>query len=131
CFLPFLLHYTPHPAIYTLSLHDRSSDLEKNIVLSRKDERQLKELLFHIEQTYVNSLTAFKYDDRKRARKNIQTQTVINKFEKDVKLEHFNHLIDKHEYNPNISAVYLDIINQLLQVYHHTMNISRTVLGLI
>lgn len=104
---------------------------EKNIVLSRKDERQLKELLFHIEQTYANSLTAFKYDDRKRARKNIQTQSVINQFEKDVKFEHFNHLIDKHEYNPNISAVYLDIINQLLQVYHHTMNISRTVLGLI
>src|SRR5699024_11875717 len=98
---------------------------------NQKEKRKLIDLLLHIKKTYANTLTAFKYDDRKRARKNIQTQSVINQFEKDVKFEHFNHLIDKHEYNPNISAVYLDIINQLLQVYHHTMNISRTLLGLI
>lgn len=104
---------------------------EKNIVLGGRDQGQLIELLGHIEQTYADSLDAFKNDDKKLARRNIQSQSVINQFEKDVKFEHFNSLINKQEFNPNISAVYLDVINQLLQVYHHSMNISRTVLGLI
>ncbi|MEN1968802.1 Na/Pi cotransporter family protein [Lentibacillus sp. N15] len=104
---------------------------EKNISLSGKDQGQLTELLGYIEQSYADSLTAFKEDDRKIARKNIQTQSTINQFEKDAKFEHFNNLITKQEHNPDISAVYLDIVNQLMQVYHHSMNISRTVLGLI
>lgn len=104
---------------------------EKNIALSEKDQGQLTELLGYIEQSYTDSLQAFKEDDLKKARKNIQSQSAVNQFEKDAKFEHFNNLITKQEHNPDISAVYLDIINQLMQVYHHTMNISRTVLGLI
>lgn len=104
---------------------------EKNISLSEKDQGQLKELLGYIEQSYADSLHAFKENDRKMARKNIQSQSAMNQFEKDAKFEHFNDLINKQEHNPDISAVYLDIVNQLIQVYHHSMNISRTVLGLI
>src|SRR5699024_7852079 len=103
---------------------------EKNISLSGKDQGQLDQLLSHIEQSYADSLTAFKTDDRKLARNNIQSQSNINQFEKDAKFEHFNNLITKQEHNPDISAVYLDIINQLMQIYHHNQNISRTVLGL-
>lgn len=104
---------------------------EKNITLGGKDQGQLDELLGYIESSYTDSLTAFKDDNRKLARNNIQTQSNINQFEKDAKFEHFNNLITKHEHNPDISAVYLDIINQLMQIYHHSQNISRTVLGLI
>ncbi|SHG94636.1 Na/Pi cotransporter family protein [Ornithinibacillus halophilus] len=104
---------------------------DQKIELSEKDLQQLKELLTHIEQTYQNSLQAFKHDDHNIARETIQSQSLIYQFENDIKFEHFNSLINKHEYNPKISAVYLDITNQLLQVYHHSMNISRTVLGLI
>ncbi|SES88910.1 phosphate:Na+ symporter [Oceanobacillus limi] len=103
----------------------------KNIMLSEKDRQVLQRLLAHIEQTYTNSLKAFQHEDHQIARKNIQSQSVIYQFENDIKFEHFNSLIDNNEYNPNISAVYLDMTNQLLQVYHHSMNISRTVLGLI
>ena len=104
---------------------------DKSIALDNRDQEKLMELLEYIERTYNKSLTAFKQDDKKLARKNIQLQAEINQFEKDVKFEHFNSLINKQEYNPDISAVYLDIVNQLLLVYHHSMNISRTVVGLI
>lgn len=104
---------------------------EKNIAITQRDQAQLKELIQHIEQTYTSSLKAFQQDDMSMARENIQAQSLINQFEKDVKFEHFNSLINKKEYNPEISAVYLDIVNQLLQVFHHSINISRTVLGLI
>lgn len=104
---------------------------EKNIELSRKDRKQLNTLLRYLEQTFDHSLKAFIYDDKDTARTNIQNQSLINQFEKDIKFDHYNNLITKHEYNPDISAVYLDIINQSLQVYHHSVNISRTVLGLI
>ncbi|MDY0409417.1 Na/Pi cotransporter family protein [Virgibacillus soli] len=103
----------------------------KNIILGERDVFQLKELIIHVEAAYAQSLLAFKNNDLKLARKNIQTQSSVNQFEKDIKFEHFNRLINKKEYNPAISAVYLDIVNQLLQIYHHSMNISRTVLGLI
>ena len=104
---------------------------EKNIVLSSKDQNQLDQLIEYIMATYDKSLESFQKNDMKMARENIQTQSAINQFEKDIKFEHFNSLINKQEYNPNISSVYLDIMNDLLQVYHHSINLSRTVLGLI
>lgn len=104
---------------------------QKNIVLGEKDVSQIKKLLGYIETAYANSLSAFKDNDISVARENIQSQSIVNQFENDIKFEHFNSLINKQEYNPDISAVYLDITNQLLQIYQHSMNVSRTVLGLI
>lgn len=104
---------------------------KKNLVLNEKDLTQLKELLRQIETTYADSLTAFQDDNWNIAKENIQSQSFIDQFENDIKFEHYNSLINKKEYNPDISAVYLDIVNQLLQVNHHAMNISRTVLGMI
>ncbi|MFK4996777.1 PhoU domain-containing protein [Bacillus sp. N9] len=88
-------------------------------------------MLNQIEQTYVGSLTAFRNDDMDIAKEIIQSQSYIDQLENDIKFDHFNRLINNKEHNPEISAVYLDIVNQLLLVNHHAMNISRTVLGLI
>ncbi|GAB2537869.1 Na/Pi cotransporter family protein [Gracilibacillus alcaliphilus] len=104
---------------------------EKNISLDAEEQKQLDELLVFIEQSYTDSLTAFKEESRQLARSNIQNQAAISQLEKDIKFDHFNNLINKREHNPDISAVYLDMINQLMQIYHHNQNISRTVLGLI
>src|SRR5699024_8266035 len=103
----------------------------KNIILTEKDHIQIETMLDHIEETYQSSLKAFEEGDHRIARKTIQSQSVVDQFEKDVKFEHFNSLINKQEHNPDISAVYLDIVNELIQVHHLSMNISRTVLGLI
>lgn len=103
----------------------------KNIILTEKDHTQIDTMLGHIEETYENSLKAFEEGDHRIARRTIQSQSVVDQFEKDVKFEHFNSLINKQEHNPDISAVYLDIVNELIQVHHLSMNISRTVLGLI
>ncbi|RIU94841.1 Na/Pi cotransporter family protein [Oceanobacillus picturae] len=104
---------------------------KKQITLTGKDHDKLIVLLDYIEQSYHASLYAFKEDDSDKAAHNIQSQSVINQYERDIKFEHFNSMIQNKEHDPSISGVYLDIINQLLQVYHHSMNISRTVLGLI
>lgn len=103
----------------------------ENITLTEEDHAQIERLLGHIEETYHNSLTAFRDEDNRIARKTIQSQSDIDQFEKDVKFEHFNSLINEQEHNPDISAVYLDIVNELIQVHHLSMNISRTELGLI
>lgn len=103
----------------------------KNIILTEKDHAQIETMLHHIEETYHSSLTAFEEADHRLARKTVQSQSIVDQFEKDVKFEHFNSLINKQEHNPDISAVYLDIVNELIQVHHLSMNISRTVLGLI
>src|SRR5699024_9839557 len=89
---------------------------EKNISLNTSDQEQLNELLDYVEESYSNSLSAFKENSRKIARSNIQTQSNINQFEKDTKFEHFNSLITKQEHNQEISAVYLDVVNQLMQI---------------
>ncbi|MDY0394032.1 Na/Pi cotransporter family protein [Virgibacillus halophilus] len=104
---------------------------QKNVVFNEDDVEALRKLMGHIQTTYENSLHAFDNDDTKMAKGNIQYQSTIDQFEKDIKFEHYNSLINHKENNPDISAVYLDIVNQLLQVNHHAMNISRTVLGLI
>lgn len=103
----------------------------KNIELSSEDKNQLLRLLTYIEKSYDDSVDAFINNNKSVARRNIQYQSGINQFEQDVKFEHYNLLITKREHNPIISSVYLDIINQLIFVYHHSQNISRTVLGLV
>src|SRR5699024_9873286 len=104
---------------------------ENNIELTEKDLDQIKSLIGYIEDTFQNSVEAFKQQNYTLARQTIQSQSDVEAFEKDIKFEHFNSLIYKREHNPNISAVYLDIINELVQLHHLTMNISRTVLGLV
>ncbi|HEY4599702.1 MAG TPA: Na/Pi cotransporter family protein [Cerasibacillus sp.] len=104
---------------------------QKNILLGQRDFEKIKQLLHYIEKTFDDSITAFAKNDLQLAKDVLQYQAAIDQFEKDVKFEHFNRLIDKEVHDPDISAVYLDMINQLLHVYHHAMNISRTVLGLI
>ncbi|WP_407058298.1 PhoU domain-containing protein [Tigheibacillus jepli] len=104
---------------------------QKNLLFNEEDLAALHKMLGHIEQTYKNSLQAFHKNDLALAKENIQYQSTIDQFEKDIKFEHYNSLINQKENNPDISAVYLDIVNQLLQINHHAMNISRTVLGLI
>lgn len=103
----------------------------KNIELSPEDKKQLLRLLTYIEKSYDDSVVAFINNNKSVARRNIQYQSGINQFEQDVKFEHYNLLITRREHNPIISSVYLDIINQLIFVYHHSQNISRTVLGLV
>lgn len=103
----------------------------RNIHFTDKDIGHIKTFLTYIEETYQNSLKAFETVDHQIARRTIQSKSTIDQFEKDVKFEHFNSLIDKREHNPDISAVYLDIVNELIQIHHLSINISRTVLGLI
>ncbi len=103
----------------------------RNIHFTEKDINHIETIMMYIEKTYQNSLSAFENGDHHLARQTIQSQSIIEQFEKDVKFEHFNSLINKKEHNPDISAVYLDIVNELIQIHHLSMNISRTVLGLI
>src|SRR5699024_5599882 len=103
----------------------------RNIHFTDKDIGHIKTFLTYIEETYQNSLNTFETVDHQIARHTIQSKSTIDKFEKDIKFEHFNSLIDKSEHNPDISAVYLDIIKELIQIYNLSINISRTVLGLI
>src|SRR5699024_1020790 len=103
----------------------------RNIHFTDKDIGHIKTLLTYIEETYQNSLKAFESVDHQIARRTIQSKSTIDQFEKDVKFEHFNSLIDNREHNSDISAVYLDIVNELIQIPHLSINISRTVLGLI
>lgn len=104
---------------------------QKNITLSDDDKGKIIELLTYIEKSFDDSLNAFIDNDRNIAKNNIQYQSGINKFEQDIKFEHYNSLITRQEHNADISSVYLDIINQLMFIYHHSQNISRTVLGIV
>ena len=101
------------------------------VTFNENDIAQLKELLKHLGETYKNSLLAFKHEDLTLAKENIQAHSTMENFENDIKFTHYNSMINEKEYNASISAVYLDIINHLLQVNHYAVNISRTVLGLI
>src|SRR5699024_11373952 len=87
----------------------------KNIILTEKDHIQIETMLDHIEETYQSSLKAFEEGDHRIARKTIQSQSVVDQFEKDVKLEHFNRLINKQQHKPDISAVYMDTLNKINQ----------------
>src|SRR5699024_12267570 len=83
----------------------------RNILFTDEDIRHIKTFLTYIEETYQNSLKAFETVDHQLARRTIQSKSTIDEVEKDVNFEHFNSLIDKREHNPDISAVYLDIVN--------------------
>lgn len=102
-----------------------------HIEFSSQDRQFLQELVNHIDDSLLKSIQALENQDMNIARKNIHSEANVSVFEADIKFNHFNRLIEKNEYNPMISAIYLDIINQLLRVHQHSLNISRTVLGLI
>ncbi|MFC4618524.1 Na/Pi cotransporter family protein [Camelliibacillus cellulosilyticus] len=115
--------------IQFMSLIDKAR--KENIELGGHDRALLERFIAHIDAALSQSIEALEQEDSRIAMKNIQSEPVVSQFEMDLKFNHFNRLIDKNEYNPSISAIYLDIVNQLLRVYQHSLNISRTVLGLI
>ncbi|GGE26833.1 Na/Pi cotransporter II-like protein [Pullulanibacillus camelliae] len=103
----------------------------QNIEMPHQDYQILETFIEYIEEALEKSIQALERQDTAIAMKNIQSEPIVSQFEMDLKFNHFNRLIDKNEYNPAISAIYLDLINQLLSIYQHALNVSRTVLGLI
>lgn len=115
----------------TQFLNDAEKISENHIMLNSGDRSILEKLLGYIDTALSRSIHALEHQDEETAKENVQSEALISQFETDLKFNHFNSLIDKNEYDPGISAVYLDVVNHLLRVYQHSLNISRTVLGLI
>src|SRR5699024_1187332 len=85
----------------------------QNIILTEKDHIQIATMLDHIEETYHGSLRGLDGGDHRISLKTILSRPPVYQFERDVTFDHFNSLITKQEHNPDMRAVYLDIVHEL------------------
>ncbi|WEG16355.1 Na/Pi cotransporter family protein [Alkalihalophilus pseudofirmus] len=112
-----------------------SANIEKlrnqHFELVAEDAERLKEFIPTIEDILQHAITACEEKNNKQVRKVIREQGALSEKERDFRFDHFNTLLQQNEYNPAISAIYLDLVNQLMRLQHASMNISRTVLGII
>ncbi len=112
-----------------------SNNMEKlkhqQIQLVKEDEERLIGFVPTIEATLNQAIIACEENNSQLVRKVMKEQRALNETERDFRFDHFNTLLQKNEYNPSVSAIYLDLVNQLMRLHHASLNISRTVLGII
>ncbi|WP_100373857.1 Na/Pi cotransporter family protein [Bacillus sp. FJAT-45037] len=104
---------------------------EQQIDLVEEDANRLKRFVPTIEETLQQAILACEENNHHFVRKVIREQGAISEKERDFRFDHFNTLLQQNEYNPTISSVYLDLVNQLVRLHHASLNISRTVIGII
>ncbi|MDV2686329.1 Na/Pi cotransporter family protein [Alkalihalophilus lindianensis] len=112
-----------------------SANIEKlksqQIELVKEDAERLKQFIPTIIETLQQAIVACEEGNNQLVRKLMREQGALNEKERDFRFDHFNTLLQQNEYNPTSSAIYLDLVNQLMRLHHATLNISRTVLGII
>ena len=78
--------------------------------------------------SYQEALDAFEDNDQEKAYAVINRNPMILRMEKDLRFQHFNQGDNE---SSRLSSIYVDIMNELLRINHHTVNISHTLIGMV
>lgn len=101
---------------------------ESNISMSQWEIAGIHQLHKDVMLSYQQALEAFEEDDQTKAIEVINRNPMILRAEKNLRFEHFNH---HNSESSRISSIYADIMNELLRINHHTVNISHTLIGMV
>ncbi|RKL65000.1 hypothetical protein CR203_22985 [Salipaludibacillus neizhouensis] len=88
----------------------------------------INELYKEVYKSYSHAVKAFEENDNNIAMEVINRNPMILRREKELRFQHFYH--GENE-SSRLSSIYVDVINDLLRVNHHSVDISHTVIGMV
>ncbi|MCD8510275.1 MAG: hypothetical protein LRY73_10645 [Bacillus sp. (in: Bacteria)] len=109
-------------AIITTKLEDTRTSLNK------WETEGIIEFYKEVKDSYRLAMESFSEGDESKAIEVINRNPMILRMEKNLRFEHFNH--GENE-SSRLSAVYVDVMNELLRVNHHSVNIAYTIIGMV
>ena len=101
---------------------------EQNISLNQWEIEGISKLYNDVLKSYKRVLDAFEDNDQAIAYEVINRNPMILRSEKNLRFQHFNQGDNE---SSRLSSVYADIMNELLRINHHTVNISHTLIGMV
>lgn len=101
---------------------------EGNIHLNKWEMEGITKLYKDVLLSYQEALDAFEDNDQEKAYAVINRNPMILRMEKDLRFQHFNQGDNE---SSRLSSIYVDIMNELLRINHHTVNISHTLIGMV
>ncbi|MBM7095765.1 Na/Pi cotransporter family protein [Bacillus sp. H-16] len=110
-------------------LSSLSIKLEGNdILLSEWEKESIQTLFDNVFQNFQDAVECFSEKDHELATKVVHQNPAIIRLEKELRFKHFH-----TEGGPSsrVSSVYMDLLNGLLRINQHSVNISQTTLGMI
>lgn len=109
-------------AIITTKLEDTRTSLNK------WETEGIIDFYKEVKDSYRLAMESFAEGDESKAIEVINRNPMILRMEKNLRFEHFNH--GENE-SSRLSAVYVDVMNELLRVNHHSVNIAYTIIGMV
>lgn len=101
---------------------------DAQISLTEWEIKGISQLYTEVITSYHKAVQAFEENDKDKAMDVINRNTIILRMEKDLRYEHFN---SGENTSSRLSSVYVDVMNELIMLNHHTVNISYTLIGMV
>ena len=102
--------------------------VDKKMTFSEVGQQHLKEIMNEALASYVFALEAFRDNDRNKALKVIEKETLVDDMEVKLRNQHIKRLTN-NECNTESGIIFLDMLVVLERISDHARNIAEEVLG--
>ena len=102
--------------------------VEKKITFSEVGQQHLREIMDEALASYTFALEAFRDNDRNKALKVIEKETIVDDMEVKLRNQHIKRLTN-NECNTEAGIIFLDMLVVLERISDHARNIAEEVLG--
>lgn len=103
----------------------------ENIDLSQEGLEELEKIFHHVFTHFNESIRAFELADQVLATRIIKEHPKILHLEKELRYNHFDRMQSGNPKTITTSAIHLDLIEAMLRVDSHSVNIAQAVMGII
>ena len=102
--------------------------VEKKITFSDMGKQHLNEIMNEALASYTFAIEAFKENNREKALKVIEKETIVDDMEVKLRNQHIKRLTN-NECNTEAGIIFLDMLVVLERISDHARNIAEEVLG--
>ncbi len=103
----------------------------ENINLSREGLEELENIYRQIFSRFNDSLKAFELADQALATRIVKEHPKILRLEKELRYSHFDRMQSGNPKTIATSAIHLDLIEAMLRIDGHSVNIAQVVMGIV
>lgn len=104
---------------------------QEEVRFSEEGFIELTNMYHQIQNNFSLALQAFERDDTALARQVIQEHPRILRLEKEFRYNHFDRMQSGNSRTRDTSSAHLDLIESILRINGHSVNIAQGVLGII
>ncbi|HYH02178.1 MAG TPA: Na/Pi cotransporter family protein [Bacillota bacterium] len=104
---------------------------QEEVRFSEEGFAELTNMYQQIQKNFLLALQAFQMDDTELARQVIQEHPRILRLEKEFRYNHFDRMQSGNSRTMATSSAHLDLIESILRINGHSVNIAQGVLGIV